>query len=102
MVILMELFAISTAVGNGDGSDLSMEIVQNNQVVYKLAFDDPGKNGVKSKGDSLKVTLDEQKKVTIVGDTKFRFHSSNGVRNFFFSQNSCITDYNIEKSQVSL
>ena len=73
------------AVGNGNGSDLSMEIVQNNQIIYKLAFDDPGKNMLKPKSDSLKVIFDEQKKLTIVGDTKFRFHCSNGVNTLGFT-----------------
>ena len=79
----MKLFFFSifqtTAVGIGNGSDLSMEIVQNNQIIYKLAFDDPGKNMLKPKSDTLKVIFDEEQKITIVGDTKFRFHCSNGV-----------------------
>ena len=70
------------AVGDGDGSDLSMEVLQNGQVTFKLAYNTPGLNKLKSKGDSLKVTIDESINLTVVGDTKIRFHSTNGVNIF--------------------
>lgn len=65
-------------VGNGDGSDLSMEIVQNGQVTYKVVFKEPGNVLLTTKGDSLKISMDEKEQVMVVGDVKLRFHSTNG------------------------
>ncbi|XP_066918370.1 phosphatidylinositol 3,4,5-trisphosphate 3-phosphatase TPTE2-like isoform X2 [Clytia hemisphaerica] len=64
-------------VGNGDGSDLSVEIVQNGQIIHKVVFNEPGTNFLKTKGDSLKVIFNEKDNLMVVGDTKVRFHSSN-------------------------
>ena len=86
-MISIRFVSFFVAVGNGDGSDLSVEIVQNGQIIYKVVFNQPGTNYLKTKGDSLKVIFDEKDNLMVVGDTKVRFHSSNTVSSLRFFVN---------------
>jgi len=54
-----------------------------------MAFNAPESNKLKSKGDSLKVIIDESVNLTVVGDTKIRFHSTNSVSYFLSMFTSC-------------
>lgn len=73
-----------SAVGNGDGSDLSMQIIMDGKLFYEC----PVQGQYRRNKDMLinKFLYDSNRKLK--GDVKFRFISSNKV--FIFSSSSFI------------
>ncbi|XP_065668918.1 phosphatidylinositol 3,4,5-trisphosphate 3-phosphatase TPTE2 isoform X4 [Hydra vulgaris] len=65
-------------VGNGNGSDLRMEVIVNGHVIFELNFKVPISCKVSLKGsDTLVVKFNLDDFPVLSGDVKFKFHSSN-------------------------
>lgn len=64
-------------VGNGDGSDLKMEVIINGRVIYELNFNVPIVGQVTRKGDEVKVKFNVDDTPVVSADVKVRFYSSN-------------------------
>ena len=72
-------FIYSLDVGNGDGSDLRMEVVINGRTVYELNFNVPITGKITRNNDNLKIKFNADDCPVIAGDVKIRFHCSNPV-----------------------
>jgi PTEN phosphatase family protein len=70
-------------IGNGDGTDLHLEIIVNKQVVHELPFNLPVAQQVEKavkiikENDEIKIKFNEESCPALSGDIKVRFHSSN-------------------------
>eukprot|EP00112_Aurelia_sp_Birch-Aquarium-sp1_P024593 Seg784.6_Seg784.1 transcript_id=Seg784.6_Seg784.1/GoldUCD/mRNA.D3Y31 product="Phosphatidylinositol 3 4 5-trisphosphate 3-phosphatase TPTE2" protein_id=Seg784.6_Seg784.1/GoldUCD/D3Y31 len=66
-------------VGNGDGSDLKMEVIVNSRVIYTLVFNAPLDAEIKHKTEKegrVKAILNGSACPVLSGDTKIKFYSS--------------------------
>lgn len=66
-------------IGNGDGSDLKMEVIVEGRVVYTLVFNAPMDAKIihkNHKGGRVKATLAEGACQVLAGDIKIKFYSS--------------------------
>lgn len=75
-----------SGVGNGDGSDIRLEIVMDSKIVHSIKFNELDKDRLVKHFDHIKIMFSAEDNINVCGDVKFRFISSNSV-------SSCLYDY---------
>lgn len=73
---------VNIDVGNGDGSDFHLEIVMDGKIVHTVKFNELDKDKLVKKFDHIKVKFSEEENINVSADVKFRFISSNSVKQF--------------------